>query len=218
MRNSMLIKGVVAAAVAALPLLCEAGSAVTTTANGAGNYVAAVQVNFQVTIPQMLYLRVGTGSAYTTGAFANNPAVDALTFAPTAAQVGNGTAVNASSGGDISTGVETAAVVSNGGTVTLVATNGGALADGAGDTINYNQITTTAATLSTTTALTPPTLANNTSNTVTLAPATGKVIDEDAKWTFQYANTAGVVPGAGTYGGTSVAANNGTVTYTATVP
>ena len=218
MRNSMVIKGVVAAAVAALPVLCQAGSAVTTTANGAGNYVASVQVNFQVTIPQMLYLRVGNGSAYTTGAYGNNPAVDALAVAPTAAQLGNGTAVNATSGGDISNGVETAAIVSNGGTVTLVATNGGALADGEGDTIDYGQIKTTAAQLNSTTPLAAPTLANNTSNTVTLTPAAGKVINEDAKWTFQYANGVGMVPAAGTYGGTSVAANNGTVTYTATVP
>jgi hypothetical protein len=215
MRN--ILTGLLAAGVAVVPLSGHAASMITTTANGAGNYVATAAVNFTVTIPQMLYLRVGTGSSYTTGVFANNATVDPLVFAPTAAQVGTGVAINASSGGDISNGVETAAVVSNGGTVTLVATNGGALNDGAGDTINYNQITTTGATLTTATMLTPPTLANNTSNTVTLTPAAGKVIDEDAKWTFQYANTAGLVPGAGTYGG-ATGAQNGTVTYTATVP
>jgi hypothetical protein len=217
MRTSMIVRGAVAAVIAAAPLLGHAASMVTTTANGSGNYVATAAVNFTVTIPQILYLRVGTGSSYTTGVFANNATVDQLVMAPTAAQLGNGTAITAS-GGDIGGTAETAAVVSNGGTVTLVATNGGALNDGAGDTINYNQITTSAATLTTATMLTPPTLANATSNTVTLTPASGKVIDEDAKWTFAYANTAGVVPGAGTYGGPSVAAQNGTVTYTATCP
>ena len=218
MRTSTVVKGILAAAAIAVPLPSFAGSTVTTTASG-GKYTAAVTLNFQVTIPQILYLRVGTGSSYTTGTLATvaSGAADNFTFAPAAGNVGNGTAVAASTGGDLGTGVSTAAVIGNGGAITLVATNGGALSDGAGDTINYNQITTTPATFTTGTMLTPPTLANGTSNTVTLTPAVGNVIDEDAQWTFKYANTAGVVPGAGTYGGTGVAANNGTVTYTATM-
>jgi hypothetical protein len=220
MRTSTVAKGIIAAAAVALPLVSQAGSTVTTAAVG-GKYTAAVTLNFQVTIPQILYLRVGTGSTYTTGALTTvaSGAPDNFAFAPAAANVGNGTAVPASSGGDISTGVATAALIGNGGgPITLVATNGGALSDGAGDTINYNQITTTSATLHTATNLPAPILGNGTSSTVTLTPASGNVVYEDAQWTFAYANTAGVVPGAGVYGGTVTPGNNGTVTYTATMP
>src|SRR2546429_560544 len=108
----------------------------------------------------------------------------------------------------------TAAVVSNSGNVTLNATATGALGDGAGDSIAYTQITTTATTLTSATALPAPTLANGASaNVVITAPPT-KVIIQDAKWTYAYANTT--TPPAGTYGGVNV--NNGRVVYTATMP
>jgi len=56
-----------------------------------------------------------------------------------------------------------------------------------------------------------PTLSDtSTSETV---PATNKIVKADAKWTFSYLNT--VTPAAGTYGGSG--ANNGIVTYTATM-
>jgi hypothetical protein len=127
--------------------------------------------------------------------------------------VGNGTAV-AGTGGDLTGGVETAAIVSNSGNVTLNATASGALGDGAGDTIPFTQITTAATTLSSGTALPAPVLTNGTSSNVVLtAPAT-KLIVQDAKWTYSYANAANVP--AGTYGGVNV--NNSRVTYTATMP
>ena len=72
----------------------------------------------------------------------STPAIDLITFSPTAAQLGTGTAI-AGTGGDLSGGVETAAIVSNSGNVTLNATATGALCDGAGDSINFSQITTT---------------------------------------------------------------------------
>ena len=104
--------------------------------------------------------------------------------------------------------------MSNSGNVTLNATAAGALSDGSGDTISYAQITTTASTLTSATALPAPVLTNTTSaNVVLTAPAT-KVITQDAKWTFAYANTA-VVP-TGTYGGVNT--NNSRVVYTATMP
>jgi len=49
---------------------------------------------------------------------------------------------------------------------------------------------------------------------VLTAPAS-KLITEDAKWTFSFLNTVANLPG-GTYGAT--VANNGQVTYTATMP
>jgi hypothetical protein len=139
--------------------------------------------------------------------------IDLITFSPAAGTVGNGTPV-AGTGGDLTGGVETAAIVSNSGNVTLNATASGALSDGNGDTIPFTQITTAATTLTSGTQLPAPVLTNGTSSNVVLtAPAT-KLIVQDAKWTYSYANAANVP--AGTYGGVNV--NNSRVTYTATMP
>jgi hypothetical protein len=212
MKISIALKTLLGTASLALPLVAFSESNVQTGAATAAPGATA-HVDFSIVIPKMLYLRVGTGSSYTTGALTSNPAVDLITFTPTAAQVGNGTAV-AGTGGDLTGGVETAAIVSNSGNVTLNATSSGALGDGNGDSISFSQITTTAATLTSATALPAPTLTNATSaNVVLTAPGT-KVITQDAKWTFAYANTA-VVP-TGTYGGVNL--NNSRVTYTATMP
>lgn len=211
MRTSFVIKGILAAAAAAVPMLCNAESNVQTGAATAAPGATA-HVDFQVTIPKVLYLRVGTGSAYP-ATLASVGTVDLVQFAPAAGSVGNSVAV-AGTGGDLANGVETAAVVSNSGNVTLNATAGGALSDGAGDTIPFTQITTTATTLTSATALPAPVLSNGTSaNVVLIAPA-AKIIVQDAKWTYAYANS--VNPPAGTYGGVNV--NNGRVVYTATMP
>ena len=212
MRTSTVVKALLAAAAMA-PLLCHAESNVQT---GAGTSVpgATAHVDFQITIPKFLYLRVGTGSAYTTGTYASNATVDLITWAPAAAQVGNGVAI-AGTGGDLAGGVETAAIVSNSGNVTLNATTTGALSDGAGDTISYAQITTTASSNTTGTVLPAPVLVDGaTSANIVINAPVGKVIKEDAKWAFAYANT--LAPPAGTYGGVNV--NNGRVVYTATMP
>jgi hypothetical protein len=160
-------------------------------------------------------LRVGSGSTYTgtTPSLASLATIDTVTFSPAVGTVGNGTAV-AGTGGDLNNGVETAAIVSNSGSVTLIATATGALSDGAGDTIPYTQITTAATALTSTTALPAPVLSNTTSNSVVLTAPASKLITQDAKWTFGYANS--VTAPAGTYGAT--VANNGQITYTATMP
>jgi len=212
MKPSVALKTLVGAATLALPLMASAESNVQSGAATAAPGATA-HVDFSIVIPKILYLRVGTGSSYTTGALTSNGAIDLVTFSPTAAQVGNGTAV-AGTGGDLTGGVETAAIVSNSGNVTLNATATGPLTDGNGDSIPFSQITTTATTLTSATALPAPTLTNATSaNVVLTAPAT-KVIVQDAKWTFAYANAA-MVP-SGTYGGVNT--NGGRVVYTATMP
>ncbi len=212
MKTAIALKTLLGAASLALPLVAFAESNVQTGAATAAPGATA-HVDFSIVIPKILYLRVGTGSTYTTGALTSNPAIDLITFSPTAAQVGNGTAI-AGTGGDLAGGIETAAVVSNSGNVTLNATANGALSDGNGDSIPYSQITTVATTLTSGTALPAPVLTNATSaNVVLTAPAT-KVIVQDAKWTFSYANTASVP--TGTYGGINV--NNSRVVYTATMP
>ena len=212
MKISTTLKGLLGVGALTLPLLTFAESNVQTGAatNAPG---ATAHVDFSIVIPKILYLRVGTGSSYSTGVLASNPAVDLITFSPTAAQVGNGTAI-AGTGGDLTAGVETAAIVSNSGNVTLNATATGALGNGSGDSIAFSQITTTATTLTSGTALPAPVLSNGTSANVVLTAPPTKVIIQDAKWTFSYANTAAVP--TGTYGGANV--NNGRVVYTATMP
>jgi hypothetical protein len=214
MRSPIVSKALlVSAAVAvALPLVASAASTYT---SGAGPLTAAATVNFQVTIPKTLYLRVGMGSAYP-GTLANSAIADLITFSPAVGTVGNSTPV-AGIGGDLANGVETAAVLSNGGTVTLVATTAAAgLTDGNGDFIPFTQITTSAAALTPAyTLLQPPVLnALGGSSTITLTPPASKIVQADAKWTFSYANS--VTPPGGTYGGNGV--NNSLVTYTATMP
>jgi hypothetical protein len=212
MKTSIALKTLLGAGALTLPLLAFAESNVQMGAATASPGATA-HLDFSIVIPKILYLRVGTGSAYATGALTSNSAIDLITFSPAAGTVGNGTAV-AGTGGDLTGGVETAAIVSNSGNVTLNATASGALGDGAGDTIPFTQITTAATTLSSGTALPAPVLTNGTSSNVVLtAPAT-KLIVQDAKWTYSYANAANVP--AGTYGGVNV--NNSRVTYTATMP
>jgi hypothetical protein len=211
MRISSVIKSLLAVATVTVPLLAHAESnyvnGATTASPG-----AQAHVDFQITIPKTLYLRVGTGSTYAT-TLANDPTVNLVQFAPAVGAVGNSAAV-AGTGGDLTGGVVTAAVVSNSGNVTLGASALGALSDGAGDSIAFTEIKTAAATLTSTTPLPAPVLANGASATILLTAPASKVIIQDAKWTYTYANTTN--PPGGTYGGVNV--NNGRVTYTATMP
>jgi len=212
MKISTALKTLLGTAALTLPLVASAAS---TFSSGNGAQTASATVNFQVFIPQTLYLRVGTGSIYP-GSLANNATVDLITFSPALGSVGNSVAVPGV-GGDLLNGVETAAVLSNGGNVTLVATTVAAgLTDGNGDFIPFTQFTTTAAVLTAGyTLLNPPILnALGGSSSILLTASAAKIVQADAKWTFAYANTA-VYPG-GTYGGNGV--NNSTVTYTATMP
>jgi hypothetical protein len=208
MRTSTVVKGILAAAAVAVPMLCNAESNFQT---GTTALTATAHVDFQITIPKFLFLRVGTGTGTAAGGYATLATIDEITWAPTAAQVGGGTL--AGTGGDLNTGTETAVVVANNGNVTLSSTTTGPLSDGAGDTISYTTITTTASHNTTTTTLAPPALADGATTTTTLT-AVGKVVQQDAKWAYTYANATS--PPAGTYGGINT--NGGRVTYTASLP
>jgi hypothetical protein len=209
MRTSIVVKGILAAAAATVPLLCNAESTFTTGA--ASPLTATAHVDFQITIPKFLFLRVGTGTGTATGGYATLGTIDLITWSPTAAQVGSG--VLAGTGGDLAGGTETAVVVANNGAVTLSSTTTGPLSDGTGDTISYATITTTASHNTTGTTLPAPALADG-ATTNTTVPAVGKIVQQDAKWAYTYANATS--PPAGTYGG--VGLNGGRVTYTASVP
>jgi hypothetical protein len=192
----------------AIPFVAHAESSFQT---GGGALNATAKVDFTIVIPKVLFLQVGTGAL-----FANNGAVDVITFNVPALDVGNGVAVNATAAsGDLGNGTVTAMVRGNGGNVTLSASTPGALGNGLGDTIDWSQITTTAATLNTANVLPAPVLVNGNSAAIPIAPVAGKIVNQDATWTYTYANSAPVA--AGSYGGL-VAANNGRVTYTAALP
>jgi hypothetical protein len=210
MKISTALKALAGAAVVMLPLTATAESTFST---GAAALSSSARVDFQITIPKILYLRVGNGSAYPT-TLTTGGTIDLITFSPAAAVVGNGTAV-AGAGGDLTGGVSTAAIISNSGNVTLNATATGALGDGVGDSIPYTQISTAASALTVGYTLLPaPTLNNGISaNVVLTAPAT-KVIRADARWAYSYLNST--MPASGSYGGVNV--NNGRVLYTASMP
>lgn len=213
--SGALAAGVVAAAFAFGSGDARAESNVVTTGT------ATAHLNFQITIPRFLFLQVGTGSL-----LANNTTVDTIAFAPTAVQVGSGTAL-AGTGGDLTNGAVTARVLGNGfgnTAVNLTATTPGALSNGAGSTIPWSEIELASAPTGITVVpaaaailphpgTTSVPFANSGATTASLTPTLG-VINQAAKWTFQYKNTT--VPAAGTYGGT--VANNGEVTYTIALP
>lgn len=206
--RSKMIKTAVLAALVAAPMLANAESAFTT---GAGSPItAAAHLDFQITIPKILFLQVGTGTN-----MAANATINQIAFSVPAANVGDGTVIAATAGsGDLGNGTVTAQVIGNNGTVTFTSQTVGALGNGSGDTISYGQIATAAAALTSATVLAHPTLADAATTTVTLTPASGKVINRDAKWTYTYTNSAVVAPG--TYGGVNT--NNSRVTYTASMP
>jgi len=192
-----------AAVLASVPMMANAESQFSTAA---GPNSVSAKLDFQVIIPRILYLRVGTGTN-----LANNINVDMITFSVNGANVGDNSVV-AGAGGDLAPGV-TARVVANAGVVTLSSNTPGALTTGtAGEVIPYTQITTSSAILSSATALPAPALAASGATAVVLT-ATNRVTNQDARWTFNYLNNA--VVAAGTYGGTP--ARNGQVTYTASM-
>ena len=205
--KSLLLKSAVALAVAA-PLVASAESAFTT---GAGSPItASARLDFQIVIPKVLFLQVGTGTAN-----AANATINQIAFTVPAANVGDASVIAATAGsGDLGNGTVTAKVVGNNGTITFTSTTLGALGNGSGDTISYAQIATAAAALTSATVLAHPALADAATTTVTLTPAAGKVIQRDAKWTYTYLNSNVVAPG--TYGGVNT--NNSRVTYTASMP
>lgn len=177
--------------------------------NGTTALTATARLDFRVTVPKVLFLQVGAGTA-----LANNATINLIDFVVPAANVGDNVAIAATAGsGDLGNGVVTARVLGNNGDVTLSATTLGALGNGTGDTLSFSQITTTPTALTSATALAAPALGDAATNSTTV-PATGKIVNRDARWTFAFANSAVVPPG--TYGGAGT--NNGRVTYTASMP
>ncbi|MBW8824225.1 MAG: hypothetical protein JF567_08380 [Xanthomonadales bacterium] len=197
------------ALLATAPMLANAESTFTT---GAGTPITAnARLDFRVTIPKILFLQVSTGTN-----MATNSQIDLIDFTVPAANVGNGTPVAATAAsGDLANGTVTAKLLGNNGNISLSSNTIGAMNSGGTDTISYSQINTAVAANVSATVLAAPALADGVATNVAIAPNVGaKVVNQDAKWTYTYKNTAIVPPG--TYGGVNT--NNGRVTYTASMP
>ena len=203
------LKAAIALAVTA-PLIAQAESSLA-SGTGAASIGATAHLDFQVTIPKVLFLQVGAGTN-----MAANATVNQIAFTVPAANVGDGSVISASAGsGDLGNGQVTAKVVGNNGAIAFSSSTSGPLGNGAGDTISFADIATAVASNTSATPLAHPTLADGATTTVSLSPAIGsKVVSQDAKWTYTYKNTSVAPPG--TYGG--VNAQNSRVTYTASMP
>lgn len=192
------------------PMLANAESS---TQTGAGALTATARLDFRITIPKVLFLRVGTGGLF--GA-ATDATINLIDFTVPFANVGDGSVVAATAGsGDLGNGAVTALLRSNAGVVTLTANTTGALTDATADTIPWSEIAIANS------ALVTPAFANTfphlaalplTGASANFAPApVAKVTNVGSTWTFSYKNTTTYA--AGVYGPTA----NGRVTYTATV-
>ena len=203
------------AALSAVPMLSHAESTLSTGTS------ATAKLDFRVTIPKVIYLRVGTGAP---GAFGISSTVDLIDFVVPSANLGDGAAIAATAAsGDLGTGAVTVRVfANNSNTASLTATTTGKLTHGTADTIAWSEIVATAAALpaashvfGATTVAHPAWPATGTgAGVATTLTGANKVVAADGKWTFAYANSAPVA--AGTYGGINT--QNSRVTYTLTTP
>ena len=217
LRTLSISAAVIMAALATTHALAESNFATGPVATAPS---ASARLDFRVTIPRVLYLRVGTGTNN-----ANNTTVNLIDFAPTAAVVGNGSPVAATAAsGDLTNGAVTVRIFGNNGNITLNSANTGPLNNAvATQTIPWSEVNVTPAALAAPSAgytngtITHPafnTGAAGGNGTATTLTAVNNIIRQEGQWTFAYANTG--LPAAGTYGGVNV--NAGRVTYTASMP
>ena len=205
--NRILGLALAIAGASTLPTAAHAESKFVT--GTASPLTASANLDFTITIPKFVYVRIGTGSN-----MANSTSIDNLVYTVPAANIGDGTAITGV-GGDLTGGQVTARVIGNNGTIAFSSQTAGALNNGAGDTISWSQMNVAVATNTSATALSHPALADGSTTSVNLAPTSGtKVTNLDAKWTFTYKNQ-NIVP-AGTYGGVNT--NNGRVVYAVSMP
>jgi hypothetical protein len=208
------VLGAVAAIVASLaPQLALAESDVN-NAGGAGA-TATARLDFQITIPKVLFLQVGTGTVQK-----DNSTVDLIDFSVPAANLGDDTDVSATAGsGDLGNGAVRVRVMGNGGDVQLTATTSGALSNGT-ESIPWSEIKVAStapgapATGYSAAVIPHPAIPSTGTGAPSTVSSTKGVIRQEGVWTYTYDN-AGVYA-AGTYGG--VNKNNGRVVYTATLP
>ena len=155
-----------------------------------GNLATSVDLQFNITIPRFVSLRVGSAAS-----------INTLSFAPTAAEMASSFPVLAT-GGDIGGSDVTVQVISNAGSVTLTAATLTADLVSGGNTMPWS---TLAATNPTGSIIAP---AFNTGSTVLTAVA--GIVNQTGSWRYIWTNPPNTLYGAGTY--------TGTVRYTAATP
>ena len=187
-------KSLLALAVVGAAFSAQAESNFVTTGN------ASAKLNFSVVVPRVLFLQVGTGTA-----FANNTTVDSVTFTVPAVEVGTANASTAWTPAASST--VNVKVLGNNGAVSL--TGNGTSGGLAGTTTPANKILWSEFTLSQSNASLPnPAIGNGVAGAASALAATANVVNQTGTWTFAFKNTN--VMAADTYGGQ--------VVYTATMP
>jgi hypothetical protein len=194
--NSLASATAVAVAVTGLAVLPGAADA----ASDIDSSAASASLDFQVVIPGIVFLQVGTGQFQ-----ADVGTVDTIQFTPTAAELVGGNPVAASSGGDLGPGQATVRVWGNVGQLELssIATT----LDSDGDVIPWTEITVAASNP----ALPHPAFdADGEMSTLltTMGNGNSRVTNLQGAWTYSYANST--QPAQGTY--------TGTVTYTVANP
>jgi hypothetical protein len=213
--SKKILKGVSASMVLTSGLAFANSTLVAPAAVGA---TASASLDFRVVIPRVLYIRIGAGVAGTGGT------INLMDMAPAAANVGDGSVINAT-GGDVAANAVTVRIYGNGNSnISLNSFTTGQLANGvAGQFIPWTQITVTPAALAVATAgytngaITHPTFNNAAAGgngTATTLTAVAGAVRQEGQWAVAYANTG--LPAAGTYGGVNT--NNGRVVYTVTMP
>jgi hypothetical protein len=204
-----------------LLLLAAKAGAESKVSNAPGPGTVAARLNFQVTIPPVLYLRVGSGSApaYTTGGSRNQIRFDVPFFS-----MGTGASIAArADDGDICDGPGqchgrlTVRWFNNIGTSTQVSVGVlGEMYNASGRVIPWSEIQVTTSPLASPTpgfsngaAVHPASVPN--CPVLTPCPIVTTAGPAEAVWTYSYRNSA--VLQAGSYGGSS---RNGRLVYTAT--
>ncbi len=160
----------------------------STSCTGAGCSTAA-NVNFTITIPTFLRLRVGAVAS-----------TDTIVFTPLVGVVGDSSVV-AGTGGDLTAGVSTVEVAANNGDVTIATTltNPGSGLSNAGIFIAWDEVDTAGPSAP---------ILTNAGVVDTTFTSVGNIVNAATSWTYTYANTT--IPAAGTY--------TGTATYTGSIP
>jgi hypothetical protein len=183
-------------AVAALGAAFAAQAESNIASAPSGAISATARLTFNVVIPRVIYLRVGTGTDFTP-----NNTFDSVTFTALTGNIGTGTAIAGVPSAASVPGSVGVRVLSTGGAVNLSAAGSGTGMTAAGlDVIPWARISGATSNA----ALPNPTIG---AAAVSLA-ATNGVVAQSANWNFNYANTDTLA--AGTY--------TGVVTYTAALP
>jgi hypothetical protein len=182
-----------AVALGFMALAAQAESDINSSAGAGIN--ATARLDMRVTVPRVLFLRVGRGTNFTDSAL-----IDRVTFTVSAANVGSAVPI----AGTNSAGPLVARVLSNGGNVSFRASGVlGGLAKGV-RRIPWTQIVAATSGGS----LPHPVIGNGAAGAVSTLGAVAGVVNQTSTWTFTYSNSNPVE--FGTY--------NGRVTYTAAVP